>query len=250
MSEDKFEYISKSWFYEVVMKNNDAISDTVREDMAVVNGIDKQIVSLIKQRNYMLYGLNCKCLKSRNADVIFGGNPIKMWKAYKKEGFKSQIVKDTVSSIRAVFFDDDKEKYQKFFCAHIIHEEYGYGSDSLSFAFEDSDGHKMRLVFDVKPYEHDYLYKAKMLNGCIYFSVKEGRDYTTVEASVSIRDIKAAIEKWIDSGFVAEAYKFEHGSLVDKCSDIFKEFEHMRAYDVYYATHTNATGYDDDDVKF
>lgn len=235
MSEGKFQYFDKNWFLDLVMKNNEEISSTVKEDIATINSLDKQILSLVRQRNYMLYGLNCKCLKSRTTTSVLGTTAETLWKEYKKHGFKSQTVKDSIASIRVIFFDDSKEKYQKLFCTQIVHEEYGYGSDDISFVFEDDARHSMRLTFNIKRYEDEFLYKHKCLNGYIYFSMKMGRDYYTLDRSFDIKDIRASVEKWIDNGFDMEKYKFEHGSLLDNIAEIFSEFEAMRAYDCYYA---------------
>lgn len=220
-----------NFMLELIDRTSQEINEAVSNDIAIVKEIDKKILNLVRERNYILYGLNCKCLAYHNARMLIGENPLLVWNEYKKYGFTSDVVKNAVMNIRHIFFDDKMQKFNEFDCTQIVHDEYGYGSDDIHFVFEDGKRHNFRITLDIKRYESEYLYKSKALNGYIYFCIKRGRDYYTYDISFDFHSIRDSIERWIDSGFEDRQYEFEHGTLYDNVASIFKEFEQMRSYD-------------------
>lgn len=225
MNNDKHD----NFMLEMIDKSSREICDSVANDISLVKDLDAEILNLVRERNYILFGLNCKCLAHQNARMLIGERPLLVWNEYKKHGFTSDIVKNAIMNLRRVFFNDEMQKFNEFDCTQIVHDEYGYGSDDMNFIFDDGKGHDFRITLDIKRYESEYLYKSKSLNGYIYFCIKRGRDYYTYDMSFDFRVIRKSIERWIDSGFEDNRYEFEHGTLCDSIASIFKEFEQMRS---------------------
>ena len=101
----------KGFYLSYVGDMNKKLNDKVEKNLRIVSEIDQKILDLVHERNSILWSINSQCIAHQNDRVCIGASPRKVWGEYKKDGFKSEYVKNAVGNIRSLFFDDGQAKF-------------------------------------------------------------------------------------------------------------------------------------------